>query len=63
MKFDTIDKIGDSVIQHGVSNDRVYLMKLDSANTNKILQYIHDLAVEKKYSKIFAKIPFAATGQ
>ncbi|MFP4105963.1 MAG: putative beta-lysine N-acetyltransferase [Phycisphaerae bacterium] len=54
---DTIEKLGDSVIQHGKENDRVYLMKLAKADSDKIVPRIEQLAEENDYSKIFAKVP------
>jgi beta-lysine N6-acetyltransferase len=55
--YDKIEIIGDSLIQHGKYNDRIYLMKLDPKNADEVAKIITDLAKEKKYSKIFAKIP------
>jgi putative beta-lysine N-acetyltransferase len=55
--FDKIDKIGKSVIQHGPNNDRVYLMKLHPDDAPAIVERLSDLAIMKRYSKIFAKIP------
>jgi putative beta-lysine N-acetyltransferase len=54
---DRIEKIGNSVIQHGKYNDRVYLMKLDADNTLNVIQAIEILAEGKGYSKIFGKVP------
>jgi putative beta-lysine N-acetyltransferase len=55
--FDKIDKIGKSIIQHGPNNDRVYLMKLHPDDASTIVDSLSDLAIMKRYSKIFAKIP------
>lgn len=55
--FDKIDKIGKSIIQHGPNNDRVYLMKLHLDDASTIVDVLSDLAIMKRYSKIFAKIP------
>lgn len=54
---DRIEKIGNSQIQHGKHNDRIYLMKLDSNDFPEIIVTLNDLANQKGYSKIFAKIP------
>lgn len=54
---DVVEKIGASVIQHGKSNDRIYLMKLSASDMPDITGKIVDMAAEKGYSKIFAKIP------
>ena len=55
--FDTIEKIGNSTIQHGKSNDRIYLMKLDEGDAPQIIDHLEDLAKFNQYSKFFAKIP------
>jgi putative beta-lysine N-acetyltransferase len=55
--FDKIDKIGKSIIQHGPNNDRVYLMKLFPQDVERIIDDLYDLAILKRYSKIFVKVP------
>ncbi|MFN2355724.1 MAG: putative beta-lysine N-acetyltransferase [Desulfopila sp.] len=55
--IDRIEYFGGSLIQHGPGSDRVYLMKLDKADTPGILHHIDALARQKGYAKIFAKIP------
>ncbi|MDY0190251.1 MAG: putative beta-lysine N-acetyltransferase [Desulfuromonas sp.] len=60
MSSDVVEKIGSSVVQHGQKNDRVYLMKLDTADLPEILPNISNLAVEHNYSKAFVKIPSCA---
>ena len=57
MSHDQLAEYGQSLIQHGAENDRVYLMKLAKDDSPQILRYLEDLAVEHNYSKIFAKIP------
>lgn len=57
MPFDTVEQIEGSIIQHGPHNKRIYLMKLGSHKASKVLKVIHDLAKDKNYTKIFAKIP------
>jgi lysine 2,3-aminomutase len=57
MMEDKIEKFGDSVLQHGKINNRVYLMKLDTKDTTEIIPEIDRLATQNKYAKIFAKIP------
>ena len=54
---DIIEVFENSTIQHGKENDRIYLMKLNPNKTEEIIDYIEKLSLEKKYSKIFAKIP------
>ena len=58
---DVIEKLGRSLIQHGKSNDRIYLMKLDLEDLSEIIEKIEKLAKTEDYSKIFAKIPTSAT--
>ena len=55
--YDTIEKLDQSTIQHGKSNDRIYLMKLAKDDYPAILDKIEKLANKMQYSKIFAKIP------
>ena len=57
METDHIESFGGSLLQHGPSNDRVYLMKLDRADLPDIIDHIHELALRRGYSKIFAKVP------
>ncbi len=58
MMTDTIETIGKgSLIQHGKFNDRVYLMKLNQADTDIILKEINLRAQRYGYSKLFCKIP------
>jgi putative beta-lysine N-acetyltransferase len=55
--IDQVESFGRSKLQHGPLSDRVYLMKLDKADLPGILGYIHQLAIQHGYSKVFAKIP------
>jgi beta-lysine N6-acetyltransferase len=55
--FDTIEKLGHSVIQHGPLNSRVYLMKLAGQDLPEIIFKIDVLAKREGYTKIFAKVP------
>jgi putative beta-lysine N-acetyltransferase len=57
MTTDHVESFGRSRIQHGPLNDRVYLMKLDRADLPDIIEHIHELAMRRGYSKIFAKVP------
>ena len=60
---DRIEKIGDSVIQHGKQNDRIYLIKLARKDYPVIIDRLEALAEQNAYSKIFAKVPeWAAAG-
>ena len=54
---DVILHRGDSVIQHGHFNNRVYIMKLAPADIHDIIRYADDLARKEGYTKIFVKVP------
>lgn len=55
-------QFGQSVLQHGKFNNRVYLMKLSKADFPAIIDFVYNLAKENGYTKIFAKIPLWAKG-
>jgi len=57
---DKIERLGNSQIQHGTSNDRIYLMKLSCGDCPDIVNRLNDLAGYHGYSKIFAKVPESA---
>ena len=57
MNIDRIESFGNSTIQHGKHSDRVYLMSLARNDLPELLPYLEELADEKGYSKIFAKVP------
>ena len=54
---DTLQKLGNSQIQHGPDNNRIYLMKLDRADLPVLIDQLNELAAKKGYTKIFAKVP------
>jgi putative beta-lysine N-acetyltransferase len=54
---DVILHRGDSVIQHGHFNNRVYVMKLAPAEIPDILRFTDALAHKEGYTKIFVKVP------
>lgn len=54
--FDKIEKIGKSVIQHGKSNNRIYLLKLHADDVPTIISKLDHLANNNGYTKIFTKI-------
>ena len=53
---DTLTKIGNSQIQHGPDNNRIYLMKLDPTDLPELIDQLDALSAEKGYTKIFAKV-------
>ena len=68
MTTDTIETIGQSTIQHGKVNDRIYLMSLDPRDRDTLPKQLLELAQKQGYSKIFAKLsaiaraPFTKVG-
>ncbi len=54
---DIVTRIGNSVIQHGNYNDRIYLMKLSRGDFPDIIDTLDTMAQDNGYSKIFAKVP------
>ena len=57
MSIDRIERLGNSLIQHGPQNDRVYLLKLGKEDLPEIAGHLVEMAKDRGYSKIFAKIP------
>lgn len=64
-RFDQIESLGHSLIQHGPGNQRVYLMKADPRDLLILPDRLEQLARANGYTKIFAKLPkpFAETFQ
>lgn len=60
MKPDVIEQLGESTIQHGPYNDRVYLMKAARNDLSMLPGALQALAVREGYAKVFAKIPGVA---
>ncbi|WP_462325486.1 putative beta-lysine N-acetyltransferase [Desulfoplanes sp.] len=54
---DRIESLGRSVIQHGPLNDRIYLMKIHPEDGPGFPEKLKNLARDRGYSKVFAKIP------
>ena len=55
--MDTIETIHKAQVQHGPHNDRIYLMQLNGADPHRLITTLEDLARQKGYGKIFAKVP------
>ena len=57
--IDKIEKIRNTLIQHGKKNNRIYIMKIDDKeeDINKLTKDIDVLAEKNKYSKVFAQVP------
>ncbi|VVB87398.1 Beta-lysine N6-acetyltransferase [uncultured archaeon] len=60
---DIITTIGNSILQHGKYNDRIYLMKLSKYDCPNIIDKLDKLALVEGYSKIFAKVPASAKNE
>ena len=55
---DKIETLLDgSIIQHGSFNNRIYLIKTGKNVSPKLAAELIELAEEKKYTKVFAKVP------
>lgn len=59
MDADAQIQVGDSVLQHGPRNDRVYLMHWGGGAAGPVLDMMERLAKKHGYGKLFAKIPAA----
>jgi beta-lysine N6-acetyltransferase len=55
--FDKMEKVGNSLIQHGSANDRVYVMKTNESDVPDLIDHVHNLLIENDYTKVFAKVP------
>lgn len=56
-QMDTTMELDGALLQHGASNDRIYLMDLGTAEAAALVGKLLQLANERGYGKIFAKIP------
>ena len=54
--FDKIEKLGNSLIQHGKSNNRIYLLKPNVDDVSILISELDSLANKNGYTKIFVKI-------
>jgi len=57
MACDKIEKLNNSLIQHGKQSNRIYLMKLDNRDLPVVIVEMDKLAEDNGYTKIFAKVP------
>jgi putative beta-lysine N-acetyltransferase len=58
---DLIETIGAAQVQHGKHNNRIYLMKAHQDEIPHLLPKLDQMARERGYTKIFAKVPVRAT--
>lgn len=54
---DIITHLGSSLVQHGPDSDRIYLMELDDRDMPALVGRLEELARERGYGKIFARVP------
>jgi len=54
---DTVLQRGNSILQHGHVNNRVYVMKLAQEDIPDIIRYADELTRKERYTKIFVKVP------
>lgn len=59
---DTIARMGDTVLQHGPSSDRVYVMELAHDALPDVLEDLESLASQKGYGKVVVKARAADYG-
>jgi len=57
MQSDVVLHRGNSVVQHGHFNNRVYVMKLAPEDIMEIIRFADDITRKEGYSKIFVKVP------
>ncbi|MEZ5103839.1 MAG: putative beta-lysine N-acetyltransferase [Draconibacterium sp.] len=54
---DKIEKLGNSIIQHGKYNNRIYVMKFNPLDMPWLIPEIDEMALKNGYTKIFVKVP------
>lgn len=57
MSVDKIDQIEEMTIHHGKLSNRVFILSIKVGHEGKIINFVENLAKEKGYSKIIAKVP------
>ncbi|EHQ35242.1 putative beta-lysine N-acetyltransferase [Methanoplanus limicola] len=62
MSPDSLTEIGNSLIQHGNLNSRIYIMKMGEDDPSNLISETEKLASENGYGKIFGKIPEVKAG-
>ncbi len=56
-RSDSIIRVRQSIIQHGPHNNRIYLLRLDPADGDRVLVWIEETLEKERYTKVFAKVP------
>ena len=62
MTPDNITSVGNSLIQHGKLNSRIYIMKMEEDDPSALISETEELAAANGYEKIFGKIPEGKAG-
>ncbi|HQU72423.1 MAG TPA: putative beta-lysine N-acetyltransferase [Calditrichia bacterium] len=57
IEYDTIEKLDNTIIQHGKFNDRIYVIKLSRGDFPRIVPRLQQLAQKHHYQKIIIKAP------
>lgn len=55
--YDKVEEVDGALIQHGHLNNRIYLMDINDAAPEKLIEQLNKLATKEHYTKIFAKVP------
>ena len=55
--YDRIDRLNNTLFQHGPYNDRVYVMSTQRDDLPEVLPYLENLASKRRYGKVIAKCP------
>lgn len=55
--FDTIEKLQNSLIQHGPSSSRIFLMRLKHEDHPSIIPKLLEMARNNHYGKVWARVP------
>ena len=54
---DIVLHLGNSIVQHGHFNNRVYVMTLAPEDIPEIIRFADEITLKEGYSKIFVKVP------
>jgi putative beta-lysine N-acetyltransferase len=55
--YDRLDRLGETVFQHGPYNGRIYVMRTGRRDLPELLPYLANLATRRGYAKVIAKCP------
>ncbi|WP_461752591.1 hypothetical protein [Methanocorpusculum sp.] len=57
---DSVITYGNSILQHGPFNNRIYFITLAPEDLPAIIRYADDLAEKEGYTKIVGKVPLSS---